>query len=108
MQKQRSYSTSSFTQERLFPISGKIISANIVKGQGFGGDYVEYKIKVATYYKIWYVKKRYSDFERLHSSLIKLIPNLPLFPPKRFFKNSDETIEDKNREFQVNLRCAGV
>ena len=104
MQKQRSYSTSSFTQERLFPISGKIISANIIKGQGFGGDYVEYKIKVATYYKIWYVKKRYSDFERLHSSLIKLIPNLPMFPPKRFFKNSDETIEERRKMFNRYLK----
>ena len=101
---QRSFSTSNFTLERLFPISGKIISANIVRGQGFGGDYVEYKIKIATYYKIWYIKKRYSDFERLNKNLSRIFPDLPMFPPKRIFKNSDETIEERRKMFNKYLK----
>ena len=95
----RSLSTSSFTQKQLFPISGKVISTRIIHGQGFSGDYVEYKIKILTYYKKWYINKRYSDFEILHSFLTSKLQNPPVLPPKRLFKTSDEVIEERRKMF---------
>ena len=57
-----------------------------------------------TDYKKWIIKKRYSEFYDLNQILMKKIPEInKLFPPKRFFKNSEDTIEERKACFNKYL-----
>ena len=67
-------------------------------------DYIEYWVEVYTDYKKWIVKKRYSEFYELNKKLSEKMPELnKLFPPKRFFKNSEKIIEERKIYFNKYL-----
>ena len=88
----------------LLSIKAQVINSKLVHGSGYNGDYVEYWIEIITDYKKWIIKKRYSEFYELNQKLIHKIPELnKLFPPKRFFKNSEDTIEERKNSFNKYL-----
>ena len=88
----------------LLNIKAQIINSKLVHGTGYNGDYVEYWIEVITDYKKWIVKKRYSEFYDLNQKIMPKIPEInKLFPPKRFFKNSEDTIEERKICFNKYL-----
>ena len=88
----------------LLNIKAQIINSKLVHGPGYNGDYVEYWIEVITDYKKWIVKKRYSEFYELNQKINQKIPEInKLFPPKRFFKNSEDTIEERRICFNKYL-----
>ena len=66
-------------------------------------NYIQYVIKVNTPYKSWYIQKRYSDFENLNNSIPKDYEIDKLIPPKRLFKNSDSTIQERKKKFNNYL-----
>ena len=85
-------------------IKARILKYELVHGTGYNGDYVEYWIEVITDYKKWIVKKRYSEFYDLNQKIMPKIPEInKLFPPKRFFKNSEDTIEERKICFNKYL-----
>ena len=89
----------------LLNIKAQIINSKLVHGTGYNSDYVEYWIEVITDYKKWIVKKRYSEFYELNKVIMQKIPEInKLFPPKRFFKNSEDTIEERKTYFNKYLR----
>ena len=89
----------------LLNIKAQIINSKLVHGQGYNGDYVEYWIEIVTDYKKWVIKKRYSEFYELNKKIIQKIPEInKLFPPKRFFKTSEDTIEERKISFNKYLR----
>ena len=88
----------------LLSIKAQVINSKLVHGSGYNNDYVEYWIEIITDYKKWIIKKRYSEFYELNQKLIHKIPELnKLFPPKRFFKNSEDTIEERKNSFNKYL-----
>ena len=88
----------------LLNIKAQIINSKLVHKAGYNGDYVEYWIEVITDYKKWIVKKRYSEFYELNQKIMPKIPEInKLFPPKRFFKNSEDTIEERKICFNKYL-----
>ena len=88
----------------LLNIKAQIINSKLVQGDKYNGDYIEYWIEIMTDYKKWIIKKRYSEFYDLNQILIQKIPELnKLFPPKRFFKNSESTIEERKNCFNKYL-----
>ena len=88
----------------LLNIKATVINSKLIHGNGYNGDYTEYWIEISTDYKKWVIKKRYSEFYELNQKLMKKIPDInDLFPPKRFFKNSEETIEERKRYFNKYL-----
>ena len=82
-------------------IHTRIISTKLIKNGFFNSNFVEYIIKVKTVYKTWTINKRYSDFEKLYLLLYKKYPylNFPSFPPKRVFRFTDNTIEERKNKF---------
>lgn len=92
------------TNTKLLPMKATIIATNLVRAQGFCGDYIEYKIKIFCHYKTWFINKRFSDFENLNKILSKSIIHLPPMPPKRLFKNSEETIAERKTMFNRYLK----
>ena len=89
----------------LLNIKAQIINSKLIHGQGYNGDYVEYWIEIVTDYKKWVIKKRYSEFYELNKKIIQKIPEInKLFPPKRFFKTSEDTIEERKICFNKYLR----
>ena len=75
-------------------IKAKVIGGELVESPI--GNFTEYKIELITDYKKWTIKKRYSEFESLNNILNKKIPYInKLFPPKRFFKNSEEIVQER-------------
>ena len=88
--------------KRLIKISSKVTAEKVNNG----GNYTIYNIILTTEFNEWTVQKRYSEFNDLNQSLIKKIPEINKhFPPKRFFKNSDETIDERVRYFNNYLHC---
>ena len=88
----------------LFNIKAQIINSKLVHGTGYNGDYIEYWIEIITDYKKWIIKKRYSEFYELNQKINQKIPEInKLFPPKRFFKNSEDTIEERKICFNKYL-----
>ena len=88
----------------LLNIKAQVINSKLIHSKGYNGDYVEYWIEIMTDYKKWIIKKRYSEFYDLNQKLIKKIPEInKLFPPKRFFKNSEDTIEERKTCFNKYL-----
>ena len=66
-------------------------------------SYIEYTITVKTNKKIWKIKKRYKDFDKLNSILIKNnIRNLPKLPTKAFFI-SQKIINERKIKLQRYL-----
>ena len=94
----------SLDKKCLLNIKAQIINTKLVHAEGYNGDYTEYWIEIMTDYKKWVLKKRYSEFYDLNQKLIQKIPELnKLFPPKRFFKNSESTIEERKNCFNQYL-----
>ena len=88
----------------LLSIKAQVINSKLIHRPGYNGDYVEYWIEIMTDYKKWIIKKRYSEFYDLNQILMKKIPEInKLFPPKRFFKNSEDTIEERKACFNKYL-----
>ena len=93
-----------FENSCLFNIKAQIINSKLVHGTGYNGDYIEYWIEIITDYKKWIIKKRYSEFYELNQKIKQKIPEInKLFPPKRFFKNSEDTIEERKICFNKYL-----
>ena len=89
----------------LLNIKAQVIDSKLVTESNFNGQYVVYFIEIITDYKKWVIKKRYSEFHVLNQKLILKCPELnKLFPPKRFFKNSEETIEERKTCFNKYLQ----
>jgi len=66
-------------------------------------NYVEYTILVKTNKRIWEIKKRYSDFHNLNSTLKKNnTKNLPKLPKKAIF-NSEKIIKERKIKLQRYL-----
>ena len=88
----------------LLNIKASVINSKLIHGNGYNGDYVEYWIEICTDYKKWVIKKRYSEFYELNQKLLDKIPDInDLFPPKRFFKNSEDTIAERKNCFNKYL-----
>ena len=89
----------------LLNIKAQVINSKLIHSSGYNGDYVEYWIEIITDYKKWIIKKRYSEFYDLNQKIMQKIPEInKLFPPKRFFKNSEDTIEERKTYFNKYLR----
>ena len=87
-----------------FKINAKVMSTKLKINNGIlSSNYIQYVIKVNTPYKTWYIQKRYSDFENLNYIISEYYGIDKLFPPKRFFKNSDSTIEERKKKFNNYL-----
>ena len=87
-----------------FKINAKVMSTKLKINNGIlSSNYIQYVIKVNTPYKSWYIQKRYSDFENLNYIISNYYEIDKLFPPKRFFKNSDSTIEERKKKFNNYL-----
>ena len=87
-----------------FKINAKVMSTKLKINYGIlSSNYIHYVIKVNTPYKTWYIQKRYSDFENLNYIISNYYEIDKLFPPKRFFKNSDSTIEERKKKFNNYL-----
>jgi hypothetical protein len=85
-------------------IDAKIVSTKLKINNGIlSSNYILYIIKVITPYNKWYIQKRYSDFEKLNNSLTKYFDLNKLFPPKRFFKNSELIIQERTKKFNEYL-----
>lgn len=87
-------------------ISAKIASYEVKNEETLLGDkYVIYSVNIYSYYKNWTVYKRYSDFEAIHKILQSRITHVQLaeFPPKRFFKNSESTIQERKTKLEDYL-----
>ena len=88
----------------LLNIKATVINSKLIHGEGYNGDYVQYWIEISTDYKKWVIKKRYSEFYDLNQKLLDKIPDInELFPPKRFFKNSEDTIAERKQCFNKYL-----
>ena len=84
-------------------IKAKLTNSKLI--HNIYGNYTEYHISVITDYKKWVVKKRYSEFDSLNNLLISKIPQInKLFPPKRFFKNSEKIAQERIDNFNQYLK----
>ncbi len=101
MSKRNSLSLNPYSSKKNNSIHTRIISTKLIKNGFFNSNFVEYIIKVKTVYKKWTIHKRYSDFEKLYLLLYKKYPylNFPSFPPKRVFRFTDNTIEERKNKF---------
>ena len=87
-----------------FKINAKVISTKLKINNGIlSSNYILYIIKVNTPYKTWSIQKRYSDFENLNNSIPKYYEIDKLIPPKRLFKTSDSTIQERKKKFNNYL-----
>ena len=100
MSKRNSLSLNPYSSKKNNSIHTRIISTKLIKNGFFNSNFVEYIIKVKTVYKKWTIHKRYSDFEKLYLLLYKKYPylNFPSFPPKRVFRFTDNTIEERKNK----------
>ena len=100
MSKRNSLSLNPYSSKKNNSIHTRIISTKLIKNGFFNSNFVEYIIKVKTVYKKWTIQKRYSDFEKLYLLLYKKYPylNFPSFPPKRVFRFTDNTIEERKNK----------
>lgn len=92
-------------KNKFYKITALIIGSKLVHISGFRNDYVEYYLKIKTNYGHWKLKKRYDDFYKLNDKIVNIIPEVKvLFPPKKFFKNSDGTIRERIKLFNKYLK----
>jgi hypothetical protein len=54
--------------------------------------------------KSWKVEKTYNDFEEFHSSLSKILLNIPILPAKSIFKLSDADINKRKVDLDKYLK----
>lgn len=88
------------SNKKLMKISARVTGQKLINN----GKYTEYNIIISTEFNVWNIQKRYSEFDALNQSLIRKIPEInKLFPPKRFFKNSEETIDERVKFFNKYL-----
>ena len=88
------------TNKKLIKINAKVTGRKLVNN----GKYTEYNIFIKTEFNEWNIQKRYSEFDSLNQLLIKKIPEInQYFPPKRFFKNSEDTIDERVKYFNTYL-----
>ena len=92
-------------KNKFYKIKANIIGNSLVHVSGFNKDYVEYNICVKTIYGKWTFKRTYDEFYKLNNKLVHKIPEFKdLFPPKRFFKNSENTIKERIKCFNNYLK----
>ena len=92
-------------KNKFYRIKSNITGGDLIHLPGFNNDYVEYTVNMKTDYGKWTFKKRYEDFNKLNSILVNNIPEIKeYFPPKRFFKNSENTINERIRYFKKYLK----
>ena len=93
-------STNFRSNKKLIKISAKVTGQKLIDK----GKYIEYNIFISTDFNEWNIQKRYSEFDALNQSLIRKIPEInQYFPPKRFLKNSEETIDERVKYFNTYL-----
>lgn len=66
-----------------------------------------YKIEVTNHFSKtnWTLEKRYSDFDSLNKALIKVLPSVPVLPPKTVFKMSSyESLTKRRLELEQYLQ----
>jgi hypothetical protein len=98
----KSFSTSADVKK--LRISAKMSNHEVINESSLlAPKYVIYVVSFHTFYKVWSVKKRYSNFEDLHRKLAPKIQSLPELPPKRLFKNSEEVIKERKQMFENYL-----
>ena len=86
-------------------IKARVLKYELVHGTEYNEEFVEYWIEITTDYKKWIVKKRFSEFYELNKKLSIKMPELnKLFPPKRFFKTSEKTSEERKSYFNKYLQ----
>ena len=86
--------------KKLIKINAKVTGPKLINN----GKYTEYNIFISTEFNDWNIQKRYREFEELNKSLIKKIPDInQYFPPKRYFKNSEDTIKERVQYFNTYL-----
>ena len=83
-------------------IKAKVVGGELIENST--DVFTEYKIELVTDYKKWVIKKRYSEFDILNNILATKIPQIDkFFPPKRFFKNSEEIVQERIKCFNNYL-----
>ncbi|MCQ2817523.1 MAG: hypothetical protein MJ252_09695 [archaeon] len=81
----------------------KFIKSGLVSNENKTDVHVEYTFSISFMFSKWYLFKRYSDFNMLDQIIrnkIKSIKDgkpiyIPPLPPKRFFKNSESAIKER-------------
>jgi len=92
-------------KNKFYKIKANITGNSLIHVSGFNKDYVEYNICIKTIYGKWTFKRTYDEFYKLNSKLEKKVPEIKdLFPPKRFFKNSENTIKERIKYFNKYLK----
>ena len=87
-------------KNKFYKIKVNITGNSLIHVSGFNNDYVEYNICVKTIYGKWTFKRAYDEFYKLNNKLVNKVPEIKdLFPPKRFFKNSENTIKERTKYF---------
>jgi len=87
-------------KNKFYKIKANITGNSLIHVSGFNKDYVEYNICVKTIYGKWTFKRTYDEFFKLNNKLVTKVPEIKdLFPPKRFFKNSENTIKERVKYF---------
>ena len=89
---------------KFYEMKLNVIGSSLIHSSGFNKDYIEYSIRVKTNYGKWSFKKRYEEFNKLNNSLLKKIPEIKHFPPKRLFKNSESIIKERIKYFNKYLK----
>mgnify|MGYP002625668111 CR=1 FL=1 len=92
-------------QNKFYKIKANITGNSLVHVSGFNKDYVEYNICIKTIYGKWTFKRTYDEFCKLNNKLVNKVPEIKdLFPPKRFFKNSENTIKERVKYFNKYIK----
>ena len=92
-------------KNKFYKIKSNITGSSLIHLPGFNNDYVEYTVFIKTPYGKWTFKKRYEDFLKLNNYLANIFPEITeYFPPRRFFKNSDNTIKERIIYFKKYLK----
>jgi len=77
-----------------FIINAKIEGSSIIKNPFFG-SHTEYVISITTHLSIWQIKKRFSDYEKLHKSIAGKIACLPPLPEKSIFNMNEKVVSKR-------------
>jgi hypothetical protein len=74
-----------------------------VINKGFLFSYTEYLINIKTNLCSWQIKKRYSDFQKLHNQILERVKNLPQLPAKTIFNMNSKIISERKVLFEEYL-----
>lgn len=92
-------------KDKFYRIKANITGTSLIHLAGFNNDYVEYTVLIKTPYGKWTFKKRYEDFLKLNNIVEKYFPEIAeYFPPRRFFKNSENTVKERIICFKKYLK----